>query len=244
MTECHLSGNVVIDGAKNVNRYEATIEQDGQPIQVSVSDYGQDGTIDTVGYSFAVPSPEDILDDAKDCEDPVTEFVKERLPQILAEIHRDIQDARLHLVFSGQNPYGSAPIVAPISRTCAGDPVAGLHTHYEGTLEDTPILPTGILVYLSDFDDDGRIDELRIVEIVRSFNPHGDYASTRNEIRITDKYAIDTALNKETGLDERCFDWRGEDPAIAPLLRPFDAFLIPENHALLVPIKLFPPGTF
>lgn len=225
MADCQLSGDVTIDGAKNVNRHEVTIEQDGRPIRVSAGDYGQDGSLETVAYNSAIPSPENLLDDIQDCAGPVTEFVEEQLPQLLAEIRRGIQDGRLQIAYSGQNPYGGAPIVVPINRTCAGDTVQGLHTHYEGTLENTPILPTGILVYLSDFDDDGRIDELRIVEIVRSFNPHGDYASTRNEIRITDKYAINTALNEETGLDERCFDWRGEDPAIAALLRPFDTFL-------------------
>lgn len=244
MTKCHLSGDITIDGANSVNTYRVTVDQDGQPLGVSASDSDRNGTLDAVGYSQPISSTQALWDGVAECENPASEFVEERLPQLLAEIRRGIQDGRLRLTFSGQNPYGSAPIVVPINRTCAGDPVAGLLSVYEGTLEDTPILPTGVRVYLSDFDDDGRIDELRIIETVRSFNPHGDYASTPHEIRITDKYSINTALNKETGLDERCFDWRGEEPAIAALLRPFDTFLIPENSVFFAPIKRFPPGTF
>ena len=141
MAGCSLTGDITIDGTRGVNTYQVTIEQGGRPLEVLTSDYGRDGTLDAMGYSKPISSPGTLWEGVKKCESSASMFVRKTLPAILSNVLEGLQCDHIRIVSREHSDQAT-------------------HSHFTGSS-----MLEGIDFHLSDFDNDGHVDELRLVAV-------------------------------------------------------------------------------
>lgn len=230
MATYHLAGDVTIDGVSNETSFQVLVQHEGEYFLATAYDNDQDGSVDESyanGEFGGRGLPEDVADEFLDeASDLAQNDLSPRIARLLDNVREGIRAGRIKPApgIDGSVSIGNTP-------TCDGGRMFGTESMYQGTLWATPdnALSASVMIYMTDYNDDGRVDSLGITESI--VDAEGRSVSN-SWIQIYNRWE----WNKETvgdpaeGHTRGCGVSRREDPDVNSLLRPLDPFLFPPDE--------------